>query len=55
MFGDFMIWYMKLFKRLSYHLSQQFCIHKYMLVSKTNGEWRIYECRRCGRVKVKRG
>ena len=49
MLGDFMIWYMQSFTRLAKYLSQQFCIHKYKLVSKTNGEWRIYKCSRCGR------
>ncbi|UIB81237.1 hypothetical protein [Flyfo myovirus Tbat2_7] len=51
MFGDFMILYIQLFKRFSYHLSQQFCIHKYMLVSKSRTLYR-YDCKKCGRVKL---
>lgn len=54
MLGDFMIWYMQSFTRFSHYLSQQLCVHKYKLVSKTNGEFKIYECARCGRTKVKR-
>lgn len=47
MFGDVFIGFEKWFK-------QFFCPHSYRFVSKTNGHYDVYECKKCGRLKIER-
>lgn len=32
--------------------NQLFCMHDYTLFSNTNGKYSVYECNKCGRMKV---
>lgn len=47
MLGDLILGYKRLLKQL-------FCMHDYTLFSNTNGKYSVYECKKCGRMKVEK-